>query len=103
MILYRCNMTETVFEFQFAVTTSVLPSPLTSITAMALEPFPATNLYWDEKLPGPFPSNQVITEHRQPFRPRVEIFEYIEPFYNRKHIHQSLDYETPLMYEKSVA
>src|SRR5262245_23981655 len=34
---------------------------------------------------------------------RAEIFEYIELFYNRRRIHQSLDYETPLMYEKSVA
>lgn len=34
---------------------------------------------------------------------RTEIFEYIELFYNRKRIHQSLDYETPLVYEKSVA
>jgi transposase InsO family protein len=34
---------------------------------------------------------------------RTEIFDYIELFYNRRRIHQSLDYETPLMYEKSVA
>jgi putative transposase len=34
---------------------------------------------------------------------RAEIFDYVELFYNRKRIHQSLDYETPLMYEKSVA
>jgi putative transposase len=34
---------------------------------------------------------------------RTEIFEYIELFYNRKRIPQSLDYETPLVYEKCVA
>jgi transposase InsO family protein len=30
---------------------------------------------------------------------RAEIFEYIELFYNRKRIHQSLDYQTPMKYE----
>ena len=30
---------------------------------------------------------------------RKEIFEYIELFYNRKRIHQSLDYQTPMNYE----
>jgi putative transposase len=34
---------------------------------------------------------------------RTEIFEYIELFYNRRRIHQSLDYETPLMYDQRVA
>ena len=29
---------------------------------------------------------------------RTENFEYIELFYNRQRIHQSLDYETPLVY-----
>ena len=28
------------------------------------------------------------------------IFEYVELFYNRRRIHQSLDYETPLLYKK---
>jgi putative transposase len=32
---------------------------------------------------------------------RAEIFEYIELFYNRKRLHQSLDYQTPMKY-KSV-
>jgi putative transposase len=30
---------------------------------------------------------------------RTEIFEYVELFYNRKRIHQSLDYQTPMKYE----
>jgi transposase InsO family protein len=30
---------------------------------------------------------------------RAEIFEYIELFYNRKRIHQSLNYQTPMRYE----
>jgi putative transposase len=30
---------------------------------------------------------------------RAEIFDYIELFYNRKRIHQSLDYQTPMKYE----
>jgi putative transposase len=30
---------------------------------------------------------------------RSEIFEYIELFYNRKRIHQSLNYQTPVQYE----
>jgi putative transposase len=34
---------------------------------------------------------------------RTEIFEYIELFYNRRRIHQSLDYEAPLVYEQRVA
>lgn len=34
---------------------------------------------------------------------RMEIFEYIELFYNRQRIHQSLDYETPLVYDQRVA
>lgn len=34
---------------------------------------------------------------------RMEIFEYIELFYNRRRIHQSLDYEAPLVYEQRVA
>ena len=32
---------------------------------------------------------------------RTEIFEYIELFYNRKRLHQSLNYQTPMQY-KSV-
>jgi len=31
---------------------------------------------------------------------RSEIFEYIECFYNRKRIHQTLNYQTPIEYEK---
>ena len=34
---------------------------------------------------------------------RTEIFGYIELFYNRRQIHQSLDYETPLVYDQRVA
>lgn len=30
---------------------------------------------------------------------RAEIFDYIELFYNRKRIHQSLDYQSPMKYE----
>ena len=30
---------------------------------------------------------------------RADIFEYMELFYNRKRIHQSLDYQTPTEYE----
>ena len=33
---------------------------------------------------------------------RGEIFDYIEVFYNRKRIHQSLGYKTPEMVEQSV-
>ena len=32
---------------------------------------------------------------------RTEIFEYIELFYNRKRIHQSLKYQTPMNYESA--
>jgi len=32
---------------------------------------------------------------------RSEIFEYIELFYNRRRIHQSLAYQTPINYELS--
>ena len=32
---------------------------------------------------------------------RTEIFEYIELFYNRKRLHQSLDYQTPMKYESA--
>lgn len=31
---------------------------------------------------------------------RSEIFEYIELFYNRQRIHQSLNYQTPVKYEQ---
>jgi transposase InsO family protein len=34
---------------------------------------------------------------------RTAIFDYIELFYNRQRIHQSLDYETPLVYDQRVA
>jgi putative transposase len=34
---------------------------------------------------------------------RTEIFNHIELFYNRQRIHQSLDYETPLVYDQRVA
>jgi transposase InsO family protein len=30
---------------------------------------------------------------------RTEIFEYIELFYNRKRLHQSLNYQTPMKYK----
>ena len=30
---------------------------------------------------------------------RADIFEYIELFYNRKRIHQSLNYQTPMLYQ----
>ncbi len=36
-------------------------------------------------------------------RARGEIFDYIEVFYNRKRIHQSLGYKTPEMVDQSVA
>jgi transposase InsO family protein len=32
---------------------------------------------------------------------RSEIFEYIELFYNRQRIHQSLNYQTPVKYERT--
>lgn len=35
-------------------------------------------------------------------RARTEIFEYIEGFYNRRRIHQSLNYRTPEQMERSV-
>jgi len=34
--------------------------------------------------------------------PRTEIFEYIELFYNRKRLQQSLNYQTPMQYEVST-
>lgn len=45
--------------------------------------------------------NEII-HHRDYYareQARTEIFQYIELFYNRKRIHQSLDYQTPLQYE----
>lgn len=49
--------------------------------------------------------NEVL--HHQDFQTRDQartaIFGYIELFYNRRRIHQSLDYETPLEYDRSVA
>jgi putative transposase len=33
---------------------------------------------------------------------RTEIFDYIELFYNRKRLHQSLNYQTPMLYEVST-
>ena len=30
---------------------------------------------------------------------RTEIFDYIELFYNRKRLHQSLNYQTPMKYK----
>lgn len=49
--------------------------------------------------------NEVV--HHQDFhtrdQARAAIFEYIELFYNRRRIHQSLDYETPLVYDQRVA
>lgn len=45
--------------------------------------------------------NEII--HHQDYRTRdearTEIFEYIELFYNRRRIHQSLDYLSPMKYE----
>jgi transposase InsO family protein len=32
---------------------------------------------------------------------RTEVFEYIELFYNRKRIHQSLNYQTPMKYDSA--
>jgi len=34
---------------------------------------------------------------------RSEIFEYIELFYNRKRLHQSLNYQTPMKYKSGVS
>ena len=34
---------------------------------------------------------------------RTAVFEYIEVFYNRQHRHQSLDYFSPVDYERSMA
>lgn len=49
--------------------------------------------------------NEVV--HHRDFQTRDEartaIFDYIELFYNRRRIHQSLDYETPMEYERCVA
>jgi transposase InsO family protein len=49
--------------------------------------------------------NEVV--HHRDFTTRDEartaIFDYIELFYNRRRIHQSLDYETPLEYDRNVA
>jgi transposase InsO family protein len=49
--------------------------------------------------------NEVV--HHRDFQTRDEartaIFDYIELFYNRRRIHQSLDYETPLEYDRRVA
>lgn len=49
--------------------------------------------------------NEVV--HHRDFQTRDEartaIFDYIELFYNRRRIHQSLDYETPTEYEQRVA
>jgi putative transposase len=33
---------------------------------------------------------------------RADIFEYIELFYNRKRLHQSLNYQTPMNYELTM-
>jgi putative transposase len=34
---------------------------------------------------------------------RTEIFEYIELFYNRKRLHQSLNYQTPMTYDSTAS
>ena len=44
-----------------------------------------------------------IVHHRDYFtrdQARAEIFEYIELFYNRRRLHQSLDYQSPMEYER---
>lgn len=45
--------------------------------------------------------NEIIHHHDYHTRDqaRADIFEYIELFYNRKRIHQSLNYQTPMQYE----
>ena len=39
-----------------------------------------------------------IVHHQTRDEARTEIFEYIELFYNRKRLHQSLNYQTPMNY-----
>jgi len=44
-----------------------------------------------------------IVHHRDYYtreQARAEIFEYIELFYNRRRLHQSLDYRSPMQYER---
>lgn len=41
--------------------------------------------------------------HRTRDQARGEIFEYIEVFYNRNRLHQSLGYQSPSDYEKMQA
>ena len=44
-----------------------------------------------------------IVHHRDYYtreQARAEIFEYIELFYNRRRLHQSLDYRWPMEYER---
>lgn len=45
--------------------------------------------------------NEIIhhRDYRTRDEARTEIFDYIELFYNRKRLHQSLDYQTPMKYE----
>jgi putative transposase len=45
--------------------------------------------------------NEIIhhRDYRTRHEARTEIFEYIELFYNRRRIHQSLNYQTPMQYE----
>ncbi|OHD21555.1 MAG: hypothetical protein A2Y34_06620 [Spirochaetes bacterium GWC1_27_15] len=34
---------------------------------------------------------------------QYEVFKYIEHFYNRKRIHSSLNYKTPMEFEKDIS
>jgi putative transposase len=59
---------------------------------------------YDNAVAGSFFSslkNEIVHHHDYYMREqaRVEIFDYIELFYNRRRIHQSLGYHTPMAYD----
>jgi putative transposase len=59
---------------------------------------------YDNAVPESFFSslkNEIVHHRNYQIRDeaRTEIFEYIELFYNRKRLHQSLNYQTPMNYK----
>ena len=63
---------------------------------------------WDNAVAESFFStlkNELIRGRRfeSPSQAKSAIFDYIEVFYNRQRLHQSLNYQTPESYERKLA